>query len=150
MNPTVKIPHKEIKIGAYYYPMYPARPGGRHESWRIGKGAIDELSLLRNAQPMFQDHKIRRPIAYSGVPAYSDQSRKKVIEGQIELAKEYGIDFFIFDWYMNNKGEQILGKPLNAFINAIKTNPWILRSIGILSFQKGSCLMFLAFLIMKP
>ena len=86
----------KYEIAAYYFPQYHTDP--RNDRWH-GKGWT-EWELLRAARPRYAGH--RQPI----VPAwgYFDEAEPAWTEKQIDLAADYGVTSFIFDWYWYEDG----------------------------------------------
>lgn len=80
-----------VKTVAIYYPHWHAYPHG--ESWK-GVGWT-EYDYLRDTKPRFKGHK--QPV----VPLLGelDDSNPRDVEKEIELAAEYGVDVFLYDWY---------------------------------------------------
>lgn len=101
----------ELKIFSYYYPFYDTKPG---ESWR--RGCVSEWELLKKAAPIFEGHKIRRPVGYHACPAYYDASIPYIIREQVALAKRYCIDGFIFNSYIDVGYKWYLDLPLRNFM----------------------------------
>jgi hypothetical protein len=102
-------------IGVYYYPYYPTP---KDETWRGGDRYSEEWALMRQARARFDDHLIRRPSHSDEYPPYADASKTDVMERQIDLAVEHGIDLFIFNWYFDNLGREYLSRPIQAFLHA--------------------------------
>lgn len=105
---------KNYKIYAYYFPNW--HIDKRNEMWH-GKGWT-EWQVLKYATPRFEGH-IQPKIPLWG---YEDESRPEVMGKKISVAKEHGIDGFIFDWYWFDDGayrERCLNE---GFLKAENTN----------------------------
>lgn len=85
-----------ITVAAYYFPNY--HEDKRNASYH-GNGWT-EWELVKNAKPRFENH--HQPIA----PAwgYTDEADPIQMAQKIDAAADYGIDAFIFDWYMYEDG----------------------------------------------
>ena len=83
-------------VFAYYFPSW--HTDARNEGW-FGKG-WSEWSLLKAARPRFEGHRQPRVPEFG----YFDESEPQVFEKQIDLAKQYGVDGFIFDFYWYDDG----------------------------------------------
>lgn len=94
----------KIEIGAYYYP-----------GWRR-KNGFDEWKLIKEAKPYFKNHNQPR----APLEGYLDDSKPETIQKQTKMARKYGIDAFIFDWYWK-KGKTELEEPLKHLV-ASKTD----------------------------
>jgi len=87
---------EEITVVAYYFPNY-------HEDKRNsafhGQGWT-EWELVKTAKPRFANHK------QPNIPAwgYTDEADPKDMSQKINAAVDYGIDVFLFDWYMYEDG----------------------------------------------
>jgi hypothetical protein len=108
----------EIFVAAYYFPNYhtgdPRNERNKGEGW-------SEWELVRTAIPRWEGH--RQPV----VPAwgFADEKDPAVMSMKIAEAVDYGLDCFIFDWYMYEDGpflnrcidEGFLGASNNGDIN---------------------------------
>ena len=84
------------KVLAYYFP-------GWHRDRRNARwfGADwDEWELLRAATPRFEGHRQPR-IPLQG---YADEATPAAAEAQIDLARQYGVDGFLVDYYWYDDG----------------------------------------------
>lgn len=104
---------RKIEVGCYYFPNY--HPGDKRNTVVHGP-RWSEWNLVRNAVPRFPGH--RQP----KIPlwGYEDESDPAVMKKKIRTAAEYGIDYFIFDYYYYNDGpflEDCLDK---GFLPAVK------------------------------
>lgn len=88
---------RKIEVGCYYFPNY--HPGDKRNTVVHGP-RWSEWNLVRNAVPRFPGH--RQP----KIPlwGYEDESDPAVMKKKIRTAAEYGIDYFIFDYYYYNDG----------------------------------------------
>ena len=86
-----------LEIGCYYFPNY--HIGDPRNDRLHGKG-WNEWELVRNASPRFPGH--RQP----NLPArgFLDEKNPAVMQDNIRLAADHGINTFIFDWYYYNDG----------------------------------------------
>lgn len=87
---------KKTKIYAYYFPNW--HPDKRNDEWH-GKGWT-EWEVVKCARPRFEGHY--QPL--KPLWGYEDESDPAVMEKKIAVAKEYGIDGFIFDTYYYDDG----------------------------------------------
>ena len=87
---------KDAKVYAYYFPNW--HQDKRNDVWH-GKGWT-EWEVVKCARPRFEGHK------QPNVPlwGYEDEADPKVMAKKIRVAKEYGIDGFIFDTYYYDDG----------------------------------------------
>ncbi|MBQ4110625.1 MAG: glycoside hydrolase family 99-like domain-containing protein [Clostridia bacterium] len=84
------------KIFCYYFPNW--HIDKRNEKWH-GKNWT-EWEVTKYAVPRFDGHiQPRKPLW-----GYIDESKPEVMAEKIDIACEYGIDGFIFDWYWLNEG----------------------------------------------
>lgn len=84
-------------IAVYYFPNY-HNDDNRNEN-RYGKG-WSEWELIKDALPRFKGHD-QPKIPLWG---YTNESDPEVMEMKINVASEYGVDVFIYDWYYYNDG----------------------------------------------
>lgn len=88
---------KKITVAAYYFPNYhtddPRNIQTKGPGW-------SEWELVKTARPRFPGHD-QPKVPFWG---YTDEKEPKVMEQKIQAASDYGIDCFIFDWYMYNDG----------------------------------------------
>ena len=84
------------KVLAYYFPGWHKDP--RNAQW-FGRD-WDEWQLLEAAKPRFEGHRQPR------VPlrGYFDEATATEAEAQISLAKQYGVDGFLVDYYWYDDG----------------------------------------------
>ena len=87
----------KITVAAYYFPNYHTDDARNIQN----KGAgWSEWELVKAAQPRFPGHDQPKVPLWG----YTDEKDPKVMEQKIKAASEYGIDCFIFDWYMYEDG----------------------------------------------
>ncbi len=82
---------KKYDVAAYIWPAY-AYDARASIFWPEGNG---EWQTVKSARPYYEGHRQPR------VPllGYQDESDPAVMEQQIELAAQHGINVFIYDWY---------------------------------------------------
>ncbi|MDO8586014.1 MAG: glycoside hydrolase family 99-like domain-containing protein [Armatimonadota bacterium] len=85
----------DYQVGAYYFPQWHR---DRHNDRLYGKGWT-EWGVLKAAKPHFPGHRQPRVPAWG----YLDEADPKVMEMKIDAAADNGVDFWIFDWYWNEK-----------------------------------------------
>ncbi|TDW21940.1 glycoside hydrolase family 99-like domain-containing protein [Kribbella kalugense] len=87
------------KVLAYYFPDWHQDP--RNARW-FGPG-WDEWALLTSAKPRFEGHRQPR------VPLHGpfDEATPAAAEQQIRLAKQYGVDGFLVDYYWYDDGSYL-------------------------------------------
>lgn len=98
-----------IEVGAYFYPLTKKDPIRQKRAKKLGRKIADEPKLAQKAKPLFPGHE--QPHTYSlGSPERTiwDDSELESMGPQIELAKQYGLGFFVFDTYIGTRG----GKPV--------------------------------------
>ncbi len=86
-----------ITVAAYYFPNYHT-----NDPRNITNKGLDwsEWELVKGAKPRFPGH-VQPKIPLWG---YVDEKDPAVMAKKIEVASNYGIDCFIFDWYMYEDG----------------------------------------------
>lgn len=92
------------EVAAIYFPSW--HTDDHYSSW-FGEG-WNEWKLIDQNPQRFPGHHTIKPHADWG---YFDEADPKWMEKQIDLADEFGVDVFIFDWYWYN-GVQILHRPV--------------------------------------
>lgn len=114
-------------MGAYFYPLTTKCPERTERGRTFGQVPVDETHMAQTATPLFTNHpeygNHRQPRTYClGEPNLTrwDDSEPSTMARQVELAKNYGLDFFVFDTYVGlKKGEprKEMAQPLdNAFL----------------------------------
>jgi len=99
----------QTQIAAIYFPSWhdDARRSARH-----GAG-FTEWELIKAGKPRFDGH--RQPLV--PVLGYRDESAPAAMRQSCDLARNAGIDAFVWDWYWYD-GEDFLNRPLNeTFMN---------------------------------
>lgn len=102
------------KVFAYYFPQYHADP--RNDA-RFEPGWT-EWKLLREAGPRFTGHAQPRTPARGE----EDESDPTVMAQYIELARDHGIDGFIFDYYWYENRPYLEGALDRGFLGAPNRN----------------------------
>ena len=87
----------KITVAAYYFPNY--HTGDVRNIKNKGKD-WSEWELVKAAQPRFPGHDQPKVPLWG----YTDEKDPKVMAQKIKTASAYGIDCFIFDWYMYQDG----------------------------------------------
>lgn len=105
-----KNPVERPNIYAFYLPQYHQCPEN-DEFW--GEGFTDWDNVKR-AKPLFEGH--RQPILPSEEVGFYDLKDPEVLRKQAKMAKDHGIDGFIFHYYWFD-GKKVLDKPLNNWLN---------------------------------
>lgn len=103
----------EIKFLAYYLPQF--HPIPENDKW-WGKG-FTEWTNVTKAKPLFKGH--HQPILPADLGFYDLRLSESRI-AQAELAKEYGIDGFIYYQYWFGKGKMLLEKPAEEMLKEKK------------------------------
>lgn len=105
----------KIKFLAYYLPQY--HPIPENNLW-WGKG-FTEWTNVAKARPLFKGHY--QPILPADLGFY-DLRVPEVQEAQASLAKEYGMDGFVYYQYWFGNGKMLLEKPAESMLKNIKVD----------------------------
>lgn len=100
----------KIKFLAYYLPQYHAITEN-NEWW--GKG-FTEWTNVKKAKPLFKGHQ--QPIEPGELGYYDLLKTEDIQQKQAELAKEYGLDGFIYYQYWFGNGKMLLEKPAEKML----------------------------------
>ena len=103
------MPHNKIKFLTYYLPQY--HPIPENDQW-WGKG-FTEWTNVAKAKPLFKDHY--QPIL-PGELGFYDLRVPEIQEQQAQLAKDYGIDGFVYYQYWFGKDKMLLEKPAEVML----------------------------------
>jgi hypothetical protein len=83
---------KTYDIAAYIWPAYTGDEPRTRIFWPEGMG---EWQTVRDAQPKFEGHNWPR----CPLRGFENEADPKVMEEQIDLAADHGVNVFIYDWY---------------------------------------------------
>lgn len=98
-----------LEFGTYFYPNSTRCPIRSRRVSDAGRPITDETKLVQTAQPRFNGHK--QPHTYClGNPTEThwDDADKTAMAKQVELAQEFGIDYFVFLAYIANSNGQTI------------------------------------------
>ena len=104
-----KNPLTRPNIYAFYLPQYHQCPEN-DEFW--GEGFTDWVNV-KKAKPLFEGH--RQPILPSEEVGFYDLKDPEVLRKQAKMAKDHGIDGFVFHYYWFD-GKKVLDTPLNCWL----------------------------------
>lgn len=95
----------KVEVGAYFYPLTTDCPERRARGEKLGYPMVDETLLAQQAVPLFEGHKQPRRFCL-GESEWTrwDDNDIQAMARQVELAKTYGLDFFVFDTYIGQRG----------------------------------------------
>jgi len=99
-----------MKFLAYYLPQF--HPIPENDQW-WGKG-FTEWTNVKKAKPLFKEHQ--QPIVPGELGYYDLLEDKSIQVKQANLAKEYGIDGFIYYQYWFGNGKMLLQKPAEQML----------------------------------
>lgn len=98
-----------LEFGTYFYPNSTRCPIRSRRARDAGRPITDETQLVQTAQPRFDGHK--QPHTYCiGNPNETiwDDAEQPAMAKQVEIAQQFGIDYFVFLTYIaNSKGQTI-------------------------------------------
>lgn len=110
LNNYRKNPVTKPNIYAFYLPQYHQIPEN-DEFW--GEGFTDWVNV-KKAKPLFEGH--RQPILPSEEVGFYDLKDPEVLRKQAKMAKQHGVDGFIFHHYWFD-GKKVLDTPINNWLN---------------------------------
>lgn len=103
----------KARVLAYYLPQF--HPIPENDEW-WGKG-FTEWTNVGKAKPLFPGHYQPRVPADLG---YYDLRLPETREAQAEMAREYGVEGFVYWHYWFGNGRQMLERPINEVISSGK------------------------------
>ncbi len=105
----------KITVASYYFPNYHT---GDVRNEKVKGAGWSEWELVKTAQPKFAGH--HQP----NIPlwGFTDEKDPKVMAQKIQAASDYGVDCFIFDWYMYEDGPFLNRCIDEGFLKAKNTN----------------------------
>lgn len=81
-----------VRVAAIYYPHWHPYPVGEKLIFGSGKS---EWELVKGQKPRYEGHSVPvRPLM-----GFYDETDPKMVEKEIDLAADAGIDVFLYDWY---------------------------------------------------
>ncbi len=105
--------NNKIKVIAFYLPQY--HPIPENDKW-WGKG-FTEWTNVGKAKPLFRDHYQPRIPADLG---YYDLRMPEIREAQAQMAREAGIEGFMYWHYWFGNGKRVLERPFNEVLESGK------------------------------
>jgi len=102
--------NKNIQFLAYYLPQFHQIP--ENDEW-WGKG-FTEWTNVKKAKPLFKGHQ--QPIIPGELGYYDLIEQPEIQVKQAQLAKEYGVDGFIYYHYWFGNGKMLLEKPAEIML----------------------------------
>ena len=99
-----------MRIFAFYLPQFHQIP--ENDAWWCE--GFTEWTNVRKARPLFRGH--RQPLI-PGELGYYNLDTTETIKKQAMLAKDHGIDGFVFYHYWFGNGKTLLEKPILNFLN---------------------------------
>lgn len=101
--------NNKVKFLAYYLPQY--HPIPENDLW-WGKGFTEWTNVVK-AKPLFKEHY--QPILPADLGFY-DLRLPEVQEKQAKMAKDHGVDGFVYYQYWFGRGKMLLEKPAEAML----------------------------------
>lgn len=108
--------NNKIKFLAYYLPQYHQIP--ENDEW-WGEG-FTEWTNVKKAKPLFKGHQ--QPVKPGELGYYDLLKTEEIQEKQAKLAKEHGIDGFIYYHYWFGNGKMLLEKPAEKMLANINVD----------------------------
>ena len=98
-------------IGAYIWPAYTGDEPRTRMFWEEG---IGEWQTVKNAQPKQNGYSWDRKPLWG----YENEADPDVMSRQIDVALEYGVNVFIYDWYWFDQRPFLENCLNNGFLKA--------------------------------
>jgi hypothetical protein len=93
-----------IKLGAYFYPITTSCPIRATRAQAHGVKLVNEAFLASKGKPLFEGHDQPRVSCLGNRKNWIwDDADPKAMELQVDIALEYGIDFWVFATYIGTK-----------------------------------------------